>query len=129
MNKDMLHDTSKADEFLRYCEEVLGLRQVLMAQPNEKSTLVLVSDLVSYNTPELQLLEKMLAAIGIPLADCELRDSNQIAHSSSAAVIFKFSDNPQNDETYSPRHLLKNPQDKKEAWAYLKAKQSQVALT
>lgn len=119
---------SDKKDYFDYVANVLGVKSILLNQ--DPSTvlpvvplLICVQDLASYTEAEEELLTKMIAALKIDLSLIKVVDLNQSNLFQFEFAIQFFDDMKLNQSssshitaTYSPRYLLKNPQDKKIAW-------------
>lgn len=125
-----MHD-SKTDYF-EYLENVLGIKSILQdsipaqEKPIPIDLLFCVHNYKTYSAEEIDLLQKMIAAVKVEpsrLKVCDLMEANKFE--TKALVIFE-------DEvvqtlilaqvsvqTFSPRVLLKKPELKKQAWTEL----------
>ncbi len=117
--------------YFDYLENVLGIKSIIdqsLAAPAILKTelLIGVENYQTYNTDEIDLLQKMLAAVKVEASRMLIVDLAQMASIQKTACIF-FKDEltayPLDAElcvqTFSPRILLKNPELKKVAWTEL----------
>lgn len=111
--------TGPLKNYLSYLTDTLGLKNILTeAAENSSTYLVLVENLSSYQQPESELLEKMMSAlkltVPVRLLDLSTSELDQNSH-----IVLK--ENPEKEnETYSPRTLLRHPEFKRKAWDDMK---------
>lgn len=111
--------TGPLKNYLSYLTDTLGLKNILTEGAENSSTyLVLVENLSSYQQPESELLEKMMSAlkltVPVRLLDLSTSELDQNSH-----IVLK--ENPEKEnETYSPRTLLRHPEFKRKAWDDMK---------
>lgn len=129
LNQNMLTDVKN---YLTYLNKTLGVTKVLNLKSDLQSAekhfesevdlgfFILGYD--SYTNAEHELLQKMISAMKLSSDQFFLTDINNINtfHINSKIQIY-FVDEPASDEqTYSPRVLLKKPELKKITWDFLK---------
>ncbi len=110
------------ERYLYYLKNVLGIKTVL-TQPAESLKLhIYVQDLESYSESEKELFNKMITALKLSKSDYVIQSFKATPAKSIDQTSVYLLDQPQadqNDETYSPRVLLKQPEFKKTAWEAL----------
>lgn len=114
------------ERYLYYLKNVLGLKTVL-TQPAESQQLhIYVQDLETYSESEKELFNKMITATKLSKSDYVIQSfksqMSEAKTTQSDQTCIYLLDQPhadQNDETYSPRILLKQPEFKKTAWEAL----------
>lgn len=110
------------ERYLYYLKNVLGLKAVL-TQPAEAQPLhIYVQDLETYSESEKDLFNKMIAATKLSKSDYVIQSFKTTVNKNADQISVYLLDQPQNDqndETYSPRVLLKQPEFKKTAWEAL----------
>ncbi len=114
------------ERYLYYLKNVLGLKTVL-TQPTESQQLhIYVQDLETYSESEKELFSKMITAMQnsqqLSKSDYVIQSFKAEMNKNTDQISVYLLDQPQanqNNETYSPRVLLKQPEFKKTAWEAL----------
>lgn len=121
--------TNPKHDYFEYLENVLGIKSIIQESKlgslqNKKTDLLFcVENYATYSADEIDLLQKMIAAVKIAptrLIVCDLKEKNQFE--TKACVLFLDEIDAIKPEKYfvvqaqSPRWLLKNPELKKVAW-------------
>ncbi len=118
------------ERYLYYLKNVLGLKTVLTKTAEPMPLCIYVQDLETYSESEKELLNKMIVATKLIKNDYLIQSFKAAAGTSSDQHINQHVDQicvylldqpqaDQNDQTYSPRILLKQPELKKTAWEAL----------
>lgn len=118
------------ERYLYYLKNVLGLKTVLTQTAESQQLHIYVQDLEAYSDSEKDLFNKMITATKLLKSDYVIRsiktsietNLNKSSNSQTDQTCIYLLDQPQtdqNDETYSPRVLLKQPEFKKAAWEAL----------
>ena len=125
----MNHKTDPKHDYFDYLENVLGIKSIIqdsiagLQQSRKTDLLFCVENYGSYDAIEMDLLQKMIAAVKIDparLKICDVKEKNQFEM--KACVLFLDQMNTVESEkylvvqTHSPRVLLKKPELKKIAW-------------
>ena len=133
--KTVEHIPTENSSIKQYLSDTLGLRSYLQdltnsselaldSQSTKKLNLIdiFIQDLNGYNSDEHELLQKMLAAMKIDLNKIKAHDLKDFNPNTVQSVLFfqmvDVITQPEN-QTYSPRMLLKNLKLKNEAWTFL----------
>ncbi len=114
------------ERYLYYLKNVLGLKTVLTKPAESVPLYIYVQDLETYSDSEKELLNKMIVATKLLKNDYLIQSFKAVISKNSDQHVDHIKvyllDEPQadqNDETYSPRILLKHPELKKTAWEAL----------
>lgn len=120
--------------FKNFLSDTLGVQSILSDNANKSSTgqvinekyVIAVESLKSYNSAESELLNKMIAALKIQDSDLCLLDETELHNVTLGqdSIFIQLKDRPsvtnKNNETYSARTLLLQPEFKRKAWDDLK---------
>ena len=131
-----MQQTSEAKkDYFDYLENVLGIKTILDHSPAplfaKTELLICVENYQTYGRAEIDLLQKMVAALKVDAARtiiADLKQQSQIAK--RVTIVFKDQPGgfqpgvfqPEGEltvQTYSPRVLVQKPQLKKIAWTEL----------
>lgn len=110
------------NQYVKFLTDTLGIKSILTApeKPNSIKFVICVESLDSYQKTELDLLNKMIAALKLKSENFLILDSiafKKQMHDFSNSKIIKLKDKPVNsDETFSARALLIQPDLKRTAW-------------
>lgn len=122
-------------DYMNYLKETLGLKELkseeLNASLSESVTseyhwVFVIENYSQYTTSEKELLTKMVKALNLELKHCMFADQIDQNQEWPLNKIYYFLDSPKlnqaflNNQTYSPRTLIKEPQLKKAAWESMK---------
>ena len=114
------------ERYLYYLKNVLGLKTVLTKPAESVPLYIYVQDLETYSDSEKELLNRMIVATKLIKNDYLIQNFKAAAGQSSDQhvdqICIYLLDQPQqnqNNETYSPRILLKQPELKKTTWEAL----------
>ena len=120
-----------------YLQKTLGVSQILN-QNSEQSLSIepnvdlgfFIEEYQTYTHVEKDLLNKMIQAMKLSENQYQILD---LSEKNNSQVNFKmkieFRNQPTSDfQTYSPRNLIVNPENKKNTWEFLKKIMSQVSL-
>lgn len=125
--------------YFKYVQDVLGIKQIFtkdLDRSEKKSEaitlLVKIEELQTYSTEENNLLQKMISALQLDSQQILIVDSREVAP--TAQYLLNLVDHRPTESTtqgtayttWSPRRLLKNPNDKKEAWSVMQMLLQQI---
>ncbi len=127
-------DESSLKIYFKYVRNVLGIKQIFSKNIPLKSAslenvfvLISVENLKTYNSNENSLLEKMVSALTLDAKQISIMDAKEPAPPDCYRInlVDTINVDQTNDPrlfiTWSPRHLLQNPEHKKEAWAVMQS--------
>lgn len=110
------------ERYLHYLKNVLGIKSVLTQSAESPKLYIYVQNLETYSESEKELFNKMMTAMKLSKNDYVIQAFDSTLSRNIEQVCIYLLDQPQennNDETYSPRVLLKQPEFKKAAWEAL----------
>lgn len=127
-------DESSLKIYFKYVQNVLGIKQIFSknlplesASVENITVLISVENLKTYSSSENSLLEKMVSALKLNAKQISIIDAKDPAPTACYGInlvdtisVDKKID-PRLFITWSPRHLLQNPEHKKEAWAVMQS--------
>lgn len=118
--------------YFKYVQDVLGIKQIFSSNSNSAvgngllvTVVISIEGLRSYTPEENDLLQKMISALKLGGSQVlSIDDSSDLPPSRFRLHLTdqsqSFNEQPEGVfNTWSPRHLLKNPGHKKEAWTVM----------
>ena len=132
---------SEIDDYFQYLSEIVGIKSILI-DPNDSrlekiNLLIKVQNLSNYDAAATELLEKMIAALGLDRTIIKVSDYDFSPNKVLPEYTLSFVTNPdqfaaKDDNevvTFSPEVLLKKPQLKKQAWEQMQKVVAQIKST